>query len=566
MIILHDSSTSDLSHIQAIAKIEEGFALFDYVSIEQTNGMSWIGQIVQPNQNISTVGGRLDPTILHGLQLMQIHTDIQSVESVQVFDILILGQYDNKTMLTPRLRPLPGAVVKKLDATTTSQVISIPAQITHVDKTTNVIGELLNADNVPLCITEEKFNYHISISGGTGSGKSNAAANLIYQALNYKKCVLVHDAKPDYGFVHKPNSDKVVENIWEQFKKYGLKPKEATAVKRVGFYGKCDPQNVSIVVGFRASDFVPEMLGGLFFFSSSNSAEQNAFEGFVNAAYSLYRKKQNKQIQEYSLDDILQEVIRRSDPNNPVTPIDAIHVETGKSIQRKVNSRRKGMPWLDTVGKNAGVQATNKLKASQLDGVAKEVQAFNLESFVDKGILLVIDYAQMDEQSYALILSYFLRICHEYRRRRGETGIVQMVDEAHRIFDNESRHNSSLSRAFEIVMREGRSVDHSIILSLQNASQIPPRVMNNLNTKIVMRQNSKHEADASTQTMGKDFSPQSMRLGTGHALVSVHESRAIVLAQMAPSPFELMRNDNTKRESKPQQTGESYSDAGDSDF
>ena len=84
--------------------------------------------------------------------------------------------------------------------------------------------------------------------------------------------------------------------------------------------------------------------------------------------------------------------------------------------------------------------------------------------------------------------------------------------------------------------------------------------LNNLNTKIVMRQNSKHEADAATQTMGRDFSPQSMRLGTGHALVSVHESRAIVLAQMAPSPFELMRNDNTKREAKSQQPGTSLSD------
>jgi len=38
-----------------------------------------------------------------------------------------------------------------------------------------------------------------------------------------------------------------------------------------------------------------------------------------------------------------------------------------------------------------------------------------------------------------------------------------------------------------------------------------------------------------------------MRLGTGHALVSLHESRAVVLAQMAPSPFELMRPDLEER-------------------
>ena len=149
------------------------------------------------------------------------------------------------------------------------------------------------------------------------------------------------------------------------------------------------------------------------------------------------------------------------------------------------------------------------------------------------------------EESYALILSYFLRVSQTYRRRREDVGIVQLVDEAHRIFDNESRHSASLSRAFSRVMREGRSVDHSIVLSLQNASQIPSRVMNNLNTQIVMRQNSKGEADSATQTMGRDFSIQSMRLGTGHALVSIHESRAVVLAQLAPSPYELMRNDNT---------------------
>src|SRR5207249_7987527 len=133
----------------------------------------------------------------------------------------------------------------------------------------------------------------------------------------------------------------------------------------------------------------------------------------------------------------------------------------------------------------------------------------------------------------------FLRVSHSYRRKRSGVGIVQMVDEAHRIFDNESRHGATLARAFERAMREGRSVDHSIIMSLQNASQIPPRVMNNLNTKIVMRQNSKTEAEAATQTMGKDFAVQAMRLGTGHALVSLHESRAVVLAQMAPSPYEL---------------------------
>ena len=55
-------------------------------------------------------------TVRHGLKLMQSNPDVQSVESVQVFDILILGEYDGHQLLTLRVRPLPGATVDKLDA------------------------------------------------------------------------------------------------------------------------------------------------------------------------------------------------------------------------------------------------------------------------------------------------------------------------------------------------------------------------------------------------------------------------------------------------------------------
>jgi hypothetical protein len=531
-----------------MASIEEGFALFDYVRIDQGE-MAWIGQILEPNRNISIVNSnRLDPTILHGLRLMQEHPEVQSVESVQVFEIGILGQYNGRQLLTPRLRPLPGAVVSRLNIEDTSRVIGIPQRLDRQDGSSNVVGELLNAAGVPLCIDDLKFNYHIMVSGGTGSGKSNVSANLVEQALKFGKCVLLHDAKPDYGFVNRANTDPgVPDEIWRQFKQYGLCPRAVPNVTRVGFYGLCDPNSVQnsvqTVIGFRASDFSPEILASLFF---PYSNEQNQFEGFANAAHALREQVANGNRQFYSLDDITSEVERRID--NALPPLEQINQMVGSAILRKVGMRRRGMPWLDVIGQNIRQQPANRLRGSSLDGNCQQsVTAFSLEAFVQSGRLIVIDYSQMDEQSYALILSYFLRICQQYRKRPGENsvGIVQMVDEAHRIFDNDSRHSSALERAFERVMREGRSVDHSIILSLQNTSQIPQRVMNNLNTKFVMRQNSKAEADAATQTMGKEFSPQAMRLGTGQALVSIYESKATVLAQMAPAPFELMRTDNT---------------------
>ena len=512
MIVLHDSPNSDLKHIQAMAGIEEGFALFDYIRIEQA-GKSWIGQVIQPNRNISTVGNPLDPTILHGLKLMRSNPDVQSVESVQVFDILILGEYDGHQMLTSRTRPLPGATVIKLDVETTSRVIGIPPL---ADGGSNVIGELLNADGVPLCIDSPTFNHHIMIAGGTGSGKSNVAANLIEQSVKFNKCVLVHDAKPDYELIGSENSDLKVKTVWKRFDRYGLNPHPPdTKVDRVGFYGKCDPNHVNILAGCRASDLSPLMLAG-FFFPETN--EQLQFEGFASAADSIGEER-------YSLNDILRVVKDRMESN--ADPTERIHGATGQTILRKVRSRQAEMPWLDAVGRPVG---------------NRRVKSFDFKS---ETRILVIDYSQMDDSSYALLLSYVLHVCQEKRGNREGDGIVQMVDEAHRIFDNESRHSDTLASLFNRIMREGRTFDHSVILSLQNASQIPQLVMNNLNTNIVMRQNSRNEADYATQTMGRDFSVRALELGTGHALVKMFESHLVVPVQMAPSPFELMRNDNT---------------------
>lgn len=510
MIVLHDSPNSDVTHVQAMAGIGEGFALFDYIRIEQ-DGKSWIGQVIQPNRNISTVGNPLDPTILHGLKLMESRADVQSVESVQVFDILILGEYDGHQMLTPRIRPLPGAPVTQLDVETISRVIGIPQIATYSDGSFNVIGELLNVDDVPLCIDARAFNHHIMIAGGTGSGKSNIAANLIDQAMKFNKCVLVHDAKPDYGLITCENNDPNVETVWKRFEKYKLKPRSANRIKRVGFYGMCDSKHVDIVTGCRASDLSPAMLAG-FFFPETN--EQLQYEGFVSAANSL--------VNPYSLDEILKVVRDRMQPN--VVPGERIYGSVGNTILRKVGARREEMPWLDAV-----------------DG--KTVRQFAFD--VSKGRILVIDYSQMDDTSYALLLSYVLHVCQEKRGNREGVDIVHMIDEAHRIFDNQSRHSDTIARLFNRIMREGRTFNHSIILSLQNASQIPQIVMNNLNTHIVMRQNSKRESGYATQSMGREYSVQALHLGTGHALIKMLESPVPVLVQMAPSPFELMRSDNT---------------------
>ena len=152
--------------------------------------------------------------------------------------------------------------------------------------------------------------------------------------MKFNKCVWVHDAKPDYELINSENSDSNVNPIWERFSKYGLKPRSADSITRIGFHGKCDPNRVNIVAGCRASDLSSSMLAG-FFFPETN--EQLQFEGFVSAANSLAKP--------YSLDDILDVVQNRMGPN--IDPRERVHTSTGYTILRKIQARKEEMPWLD---------------------------------------------------------------------------------------------------------------------------------------------------------------------------------------------------------------------------
>ena len=524
MITLHDTLAIDLAHVDAMADMSEPFALFDYVHITQQNGQEWIGQIVEPNRNISTVGERLAPVILHGLKLMQREEKIRAVESVHVFKIRVMGIYRDDVLLTPQTRPLPGSVVKKLDSRTTIRILSLP-EFVKGEEASNAIGMLLNADDIPLTINAHKFNHHIMVSGGTGSGKSNAAANLVYQAVHAGKCVLIHDAKPDYQLIREANTDKAVSNLWGKIgDKYAANPCPAQNVQMVGFKQMCDEQRMNQVLAFRASDFDPAILAGFFF---PNKGEELQFENFSDAA----DKVRGNGDKPYTVADILDHV-----------QIDkSLTSANQKAILRKVKTRKKGMPWLDP----SDLQGGGYLASDTLDGV-KKASPFSSD-IIKKGRIIIVDYSGMDDDAtYALLLSFFLRSCHRFcRNKKNPCGVVQLIDEAHRIFDNESPHENALASSFARVMREGRTLDHSIILSLQSASQIPGHVMTNLNSRIVMRQNSFFDARAATETMGKEYAQRTMSLGTGHALVSMLESRAVVLAQMFPSPYELMRADNS---------------------
>jgi DNA helicase HerA-like ATPase len=552
MYLTTDDPGSDYHYVTAIAENEEEhLQLNDYVMIQYKRQM-WIGQITAPNINISTVGRQFDPAILHAIKLYQQNNNVQLAEHIEMWQIRLLGEYSSGSLSALRRRPGPGAGVERLDRTTTIKVLNLP-KLVEKDGRSNVIGYLLNADDVPLCVDGRVFTHHILVSGGTGSGKSNSSANLIRQAARLGFTVFMYDAKPDYQLMANTNNDSSVKEIWPAFEKYGLKPEGAQGLKRVAIYGVGkagrteDYAEYGEVIGFRASDFDPYFFASLFF---DARAKVNQYEEFASVC--AYLKGSRPQ---FNLDDTLIEVNRRrqnyldqnsSDPKKQQAAANepAIHSMTADSIARDVRRNRTRMVWLDTVGKQIDAQPDDTANAFAKS--KRSVGAFNPKSLIIQGGGIVhIDCSGLQDQDYALFLSRFMYESQRHQiENKGKSAVVQFIDEAHRVFDNDSRYSDLLGREFNRVMREGRSLKHGIILSLQNASQVPSIVMNNFNSHIVMKQNNRDVARSATQTMGKDFAEQSITLGTGQALCLMFESSSTVLAQMAPSPYELQRSDN----------------------
>jgi len=532
MHIIHDGTSSDLAYVTIIAENDDLIRMLDYVLIaNRINQKRWLAQVVERARNLPAMGGDpLDPTILHGLELAQSYSDIRSIESRYLYRTLLLGEItDKETIQTATVGPRPAASVTTVAQADLFKYLNVP-QFNDDAQKSNVIGLITNVSNAPLCFTADLFNTHVGVAGAIGCGKSNIGANLVKQGVNLNRCVLVHDVKPDYTRMREANSDGRVKDLWPLFAPCGLRPSGLSDVYSIGFYGACDPRAVDRIISLNASDFLPTSLAYLIF----RRDEENQAEEFATAAEQIRQQRGERAI--YSVADIVAYVDKNPDGK--------IHEKTRAAILSKVRRRDRVPVWLDKIGQTVNVPNSPK----QI-----RVEHFDLETIARAGRVIHIAYDPgISHNDYAIIVGYFLRVAHRYcvqgNFKGGVSGLIQFIDEAHRIFDNTSSQAGSLINQFNRVMREGRSKEHSIVLLIQNIDQIPDGVFNNLSSLIVMRQNSLAMAKKATQNFGGDaYAAQALQLGTGQALVKLFESRAVLFAQMAPSPFELERPDNRRR-------------------
>jgi DNA helicase HerA-like ATPase len=88
-------------------------------------------------------------------------------------------------------------------------------------------------------------------------------------------------------------------------------------------------------------------------------------------------------------------------------------------------------------------------------------------------------------------------------------------------------------------IRKGRSLNIGFTIAVQSADQVPSEILNNLNSRIILRHNNAGQARSALEKATPEQLSSTAYFGPGQALVDLFGSNAVVQGQMMRSPFQL---------------------------
>jgi DNA helicase HerA-like ATPase len=116
--------------------------------------------------------------------------------------VTILGEeLDDKSLVPPRLRPLPNSPVFALTEQESAEILKADGDIR--------LGLVVGYENVPLGVpsnVKSVLPRHTAVLGTTGGGKSNTVARLVQQAQAAGMAVVLLDVEGEYVKLHEPTS------------------------------------------------------------------------------------------------------------------------------------------------------------------------------------------------------------------------------------------------------------------------------------------------------------------------------------------------------------------------
>ncbi|MCC7362085.1 MAG: ATP-binding protein [Anaerolineales bacterium] len=539
-----------------------------FVIVDDTvQNEQWFAQVVAPQRNLPLLGtSREHPATMTALMRILREQVANSAFARQAYhyELSLIGQIRGEVkrkLTTVMTRPRAGSRGRLAEVDEIVRFLGLPAVS---EGSSNVIGRFQGVD-IPVTIDQQALNMHTLVAGATGSGKTNSLANLMRAAQALGACCLVFDFKPDYQDIDSPNDEMDAES-WAVFAPWGLGPRELKNVQYYGLAGQAQRTAGERQFAVWASDVEPEMLAAALFHARSDENQRDLFLAILD----IFRSSRTTPDVPFSLDDVdawMERLVRESAESESggvngngqkkeYRPRESalagalsgilnfsVKASTLEAMNRKRRSRAPR--WLDA-GQRARRQdnGIGTLWGDDGEGARRDlarIVEFDPTQDLARQRVVVIR-APAEGREYGLFLSYVLRrINRALAEKKLRFPVVCFVDEAHEVFGGEKAVAEASTVSVQRAVNKGRSLGNGFVFATQNPSQLPQTILNNLNTRIIHRQNAREELKLGIPSAPEELLNSAMTLGPGEALVYVQGSRAPVTAEMAPSPFKLTK-------------------------
>jgi len=527
---LPDDSRSDLSCVQCIATDAAGYAMNQFVMVTDSySGRIYFGMITGPQRNINRTGlGQFDNTTITALEaVVQGEYGREAVVSeCFLYEVRLLRDVSSGVPEVVTRRPQINSIAKAATEEEVIKYMNLP------DANPETIVGKIPGTEIGVYYDHKRLVYHSLLAGATGSGKSNAGANIIKASVNMGFGCVVYDHKPDYQDMEKLNADLAEDD-----------PNQQPMDVEYWYLGRQPGSNGHTIV-IPASCFSPGMLAATIFWNDGEMQQREEMEHGLEVYRDLRRDDDPDAV--WTLNDwwwwytdgkgdaATGADIQRTVGHEP-------HTASLRALKRKVVRRNRRPMWLD--GVNIGSHEDQPTTGSVMGKRAgrRTPVWFDPINKIQRGKVLCIKINGSEAgREYGLFLDFMLKRVYRARANREiKFPVHHFIDEAQDIFGGSKRFAEAAGGSMSQQIRKGRSLNIGFTIAVQSADQVPSEILNNLNSRIILRHNNAGQARSALEKATPEQLSSTAYFGPGQALVDLFGSNAVVQGQMLRSPFQL---------------------------
>ena len=527
---LPDDARSDLGSVQCIATDAANYSMNQFVIVTDSySGRTYFGMITGPQRNINRSGlGQFDNTTITALEaVVQGQYGREAVVSeCFLYDVRLLRDVSTGTPEVVTRRPQINSIAV---AATEEEVIKY-MNLPEANPET-IVGTIPGTE-IGIYYDHKRLVYHSLLAGATGSGKSNAGANIIKASVNMGFGCVVYDHKPDYQDMEKLNADLAEDD-----------PNQQPMDVEYWYLGR-QPNSNGHTITIPASCFSPAMLAATIFWNDGEMQQREEMEHGLEIFREQMRDDDPDAV--WTLNDWYWWFTNNQGGAASTADVQQMvgHAPNQRTLQallRKVTRRNRRPSWLDgiNIGSRSDQPSTGGVMGRK-SGYRKPVW-FDPVDKIQKGKVLCIKINGSEAgREYGLFLDFMLKRVYRARANREiKFPVHHFIDEAQDIFGGSKRFAEAAGGSMSQQIRKGRSLNIAFTIAVQSAEQVPSEILNNLNSRLILRHNNAGQARSALEKATPEQLASTAYFGPGQALVDLFGSNAVVQSQMLRSPFQL---------------------------